>query len=211
MSSLEEQGIDENTVVLFLSDNGACETAWNKTPAAELGTPDCNAAYGIWYNVSNTPYRMHKSQEHEGGIITPMIMHWPAGLQQKGSYIREPAHITDIMPTCLELAGAKYPENYKGQVLSGLDGKTFLPLLSGKQQVGDRAFFWEHEGNAAVRVGDWKLVRLHQKEWELYNLADDPYESKNLVTLFPEKTSALRQKYQTWASQHGVQKWPLGQ
>ncbi|SHF91579.1 arylsulfatase [Mariniphaga anaerophila] len=208
-NSLKEESIDENTVVMFLSDNGACQTAWNKTPDAELGSRNCNAGYGIWYNVSNTPYRMRKSQEHEGGNITPLIMRWPAGLDKKGEYIREHAHITDIMPACLELAGADYPKTYNGQELDKPDGKSFLPLLSGQEQDDSRAFFWEHEGNTAVRVGDWKLVSLHKKDWELYNLADDPYELNDLVAQYPDKAEKLLGKYQDWANKHGVQAWPL--
>ena len=209
MQSLKDEGIDKNTMVMFLSDNGACQTAWNKTPEAELGSRDCNAGYGIWYNVSNTPYRMRKSQQHEGGNITPLIMHWPAGLEKKGEYIREHAHINDIMPTCLALAGADYPENYNSKKLDKLDGKSFLPLLDGAKQDKKRAFFWEHEGNTAVRVGDWKLVSLHKKEWELYNLDEDPYELNDLAEQFPERAEELRKKYKVWAKEHGVQKWPL--
>jgi arylsulfatase len=209
MNSLKEEKIEENTIVMFLSDNGACQTAWNKTPEAELGTRNSNAGYGIWYNVSNTPYRMRKSQEHEGGIITPMIMHWPAGLEEKGTFIREHTHITDIMPTCLELANAEYPKTYMGLDLNELDGSTFLPLLLGKEQNDERAFFWEHEGNTAVRVGEWKFVSLHRKDWELYNLSEDPYELNNLIDEYPGKADQLRQKYENWAKEHGVKNWPL--
>lgn len=209
MQSLKEEGIDDNTVVMFLSDNGACQSDRNRTPDAEIGTRDSDAAYGIWYNVGNTPYRMRKSQQHEGGHITPLIMHWPNGIKKKGNYIREHAHLTDIMPTCLELAGAEYPVSYKNNTLDPLDGKTFLPLLKGKKQDDKRAFFWEHEGNTAVRVGDWKLVSLHKKTWELYNLATDPYELDNVIAQHPELALELQVKYETWAAEHGVQPWPL--
>lgn len=209
LSTLADEHIDKNTVVLFLSDNGACQTLWNKTPEARLGSRDCNAAYGTWYNVSNTPYRMRKSQEHEGGIITPLIMHWPEGLKGRGVHITEPAYITDIMPTCLDIAGAKYPESYKNEVLDPLDGRSIMPLTRGMEQDKNRAYYWEHEGNRAVRVGDWKLVSLHKKDWELYNLKVDPYEMNNVVDLHPDKKKQLLQKYKTWADEHGVQKWPL--
>ncbi|BAX78801.1 arylsulfatase [Labilibaculum antarcticum] len=209
MSTLADEHIDKNTVVMFLSDNGACQTSWNKTPEARLGSRDCNAAYGTWYNVSNTPYRMRKSQEHEGGIITPLIMHWPEGLKGRGVRISEPAHITDIMPTCLDIAEAKYPVSYKNKVLDPLDGRSFMPLTRGIEQDKDRAYFWEHEGNRAVRVGDWKLVSLHKKDWELYNLKADPYEMDNLVESHPDEKNELLKKYKIWADEHGVQRWPL--
>lgn len=209
MQSLKEEGIDKNTVVMFLSDNGACQTAWNKTPDAELGSRNCNAGYGIWYNVSNTPYRMRKSQEHEGGNITPMIMHWPEGLKEKGQLITEPAHITDLMPTCLELAGADYPESYNKIPLDPLDGRSIIPLTNGEKQDKNREYYWEHEGNKAIRVGDWKLVSLHKSDWELYNLSEDPYEMNNVVSLYPEKVKVFVKKYETWAKEHGVRGWPL--
>ena len=207
MSALEDEDIAENTVVMFLSDNGACQASRNKTPEARLGSRDCNAAYGIWYNVSNTPYKMRKSQEHEGGIITPLIIHYPYGIKNKGKLISEPAHVMDIMPTCLKLAGAIYPENYKGVKLDELDGNSFLPLLNGAEQNKDREYFWEHEGNRAVRVGDWKLVSLHKKDWELYNIEEDPYEMKNLVDSYSVKKNELLLKYKSWVKEHGVRRW----
>ena len=209
MQSLEDEGIEDNTIVFFLSDNGAAQTDWNKTPDAKIGTRNSNAAYGIWYNVSNTPYRMHKSQEHEGGIITPLIVHWPAGIKSKGTKISEIAHITDLMPTCLELAGAKYPAKYKGKALDPLDGKSILPLLNGKLQDKNRLYFWEHMGNKAVRKGNWKLVALYHGDWELYNLENDPFETNNLINNQPEKAKALLGEYEKWAKKHGVQPWPL--
>ena len=209
MNSLRDEGILDNTIVFFLSDNGACQTAWNKTPEAELGTRNSNAAYGVWYNVSNTPYRMRKSQEHEGGIITPMIVHWPSGIKRKGMRINSNSHINDFMPTCLELAGVEYPEKFNGKILDPLDGQSFLHLFNGQIDDEDRLLFWEHEGNKAVREGFWKLVALHNGEWELYNLENDPFEMENLVTVQPEIAKQLILKYKQWADEHGVKQWPL--
>ncbi|WP_421918905.1 arylsulfatase [Marinifilum sp.] len=208
MQSLKEEGIDDNTVILFLSDNGGCPSDFNKTPDTEIGNRNSNATYGIWYNVSNTPYRMGKRKEHEGGIITPLIVHWPNGISKTGLN-KEPLHITDIMPTCLQLAGGEYPKAYKGVQLDPLDGKSLLPLLHGKKQDLNRVYYWEHEGNRAVRKGNWKLVALKKKPWELYNLADDPYEQKNLAINNPKKYDELRALYKKWANAHGVKPWPL--
>ncbi|UMB53608.1 arylsulfatase [Lutibacter sp. A64] len=209
MQSLKEEGIADNTVVFFLSDNGAAQTDWNKTPEAEMGSRDSNMAYGFWYNVSNTPYRLGKSQEHEGGIITPLVMHWPEGIKNKGTRISETAHINDLMPTCLELAGAKYPIKYKEVELDPLDGKSILPLLKGELQDKNRFYFWEHIGNKAVRKGNWKLVALHKKKWELYNLENDPFEINNLINSKPKKAETLLLAYKKWSKKHGVQPWPL--
>ncbi len=209
MDSLEAAGIIENTAVFFLSDNGACQTDWNKTPDVEIGNRDSNVAYGVWNNVSNTPYRMRKGQEHEGGIITPLVAHWPAGIKVNGERISAPAHINDFMPTCLELAGATYPKTYNGVELSPLDGKSFLPLLKGETPAKEPHYFWEHEGNRAVREGDWKLVALQKGDWELYNLSVDPFERNNLIEENPEKAKSLQSSYESWSQKHGVRPWPL--
>lgn len=209
IDTLREEGIAENTIVMFLSDNGACETDYNKTPDVEVGGRDSNVAYGIWNNVSNTPYRMYKAREHEGGIITPMVVSWPAGLRHPGKRISDTAHINDLMPTCLELAGVNYPDSYKGVALNPLDGESILPLLRGERRTEVPVYYWEHEGNRAVRKGDWKLVALHKGDWELYNLKSDPFELDNQTASHPDIVSDLRALYQTWADKHGVQPWPL--
>ncbi len=209
MATLEEEGIAENTMVVFLSDNGACADDWDKTPDVEVGGRDSNVAYGVWHNVSNTPYRMRKGQEHEGGIATPFIVHWPAGIERQNSRIEETAHINDIMPTVLDLAEIEYPKTYRGNELDPLDGQSFLPLLKGEFRNVASPYFWEHAGNRAVRQGDWKLVALHQKPWELYNLETDPLEMENLIEENPQQARVLEQLYVAWADKHGVQPWPL--
>lgn len=209
VSALKEENIFENTVIMFMSDNGGCSYSFNNTPKAELGTRNCNASYGKWYNVSNTPYRMAKAQEHEGGIITPMVMHWPAGIDKSGKIISDPVHTMDIMPFCLELAGATYPGSFMSRKLDPLDGINFMPLVNGKGKYPQRTLFWEHQGNRAVRKGDWKLVSLRKMAWELYDLSKDPFEQKDLADKCPEKVSQLRKLYGEWAKDHGVKPWPL--
>ena len=114
MKTLKTEGIEKNTIVCFLSDNGACSTNFNKTPESKIGTRNSNSTYGNWYNVSNTPFRKYKRMEHEGGIITLMIFSWPNGVKNKGSMVRTPAHINDFMPTVLEIIGVEYPHQYNG-------------------------------------------------------------------------------------------------
>ncbi len=208
MVVLEEEGIAENTVVMFLSDNGGCLADWNKTPNAELGTAQSNAAYGKWYNVSNTPYRKGKARTYEGGIVTPMIVHWPAGIERTGVFVREPTHVMDILPSCLEIAGVAYPESYEDRELDPVDGVSFVPLMNGGEGDADRALFFEHEGHRAARHGDWKLVANRGGAWELYNLADDPFEVHDLAGAEPEKAAELKAMYGAWAKAHGV-RWPL--
>lgn len=206
---LKERKLYDNTVIMFLSDNGACPSDFNRTPNVQIGSRNSNAAYGIWHNVSNTPFRLGKRKEHEGGIATPLIFSWPNGQLHEGCKITEPAHITDVMPTCLYLSNTTYPNIYEGNKLSDLDGFNFFPLLTGEQQNADRIFYWEHEGNKAIRQGNWKLVKIHKKEWELYNLEDDPYELRNIKSTYPEKVQILLNEYENWAVEHRVQDWPL--
>jgi len=209
MATLEVEGLADNTMVLFLSDNGGGRSKFNKTPDAIIGSRDSNAAYGKWYNVSNTPYRQGKNHEHEGGIITPMVVRWPAGIEKPGRLVHEPMHVMDVMPTCLKLAGADYPEEFEANPLDPLDGEDFLPLMEGGRQDPNRILFWEHEGNRAVRSGDWKLVSLHKKPWELYDLSVDPFEVNDLTAQHPQRVAEFKQLYMDWAAKHGVQPWPL--
>ena len=209
MTTLRDEGIDKNTLVLFLSDNGGCRNRFNKTPNATIGNPDSNATYGRWYNVSNTPYRQGKSQEHEGGIISPMIVHWPDGIKKPRRLVHDPIHVMDVMPTCLKLAGQTYPDQFGGNRLDPLDGEDFLQLIDGAPATSDRVLYWEHEGNRAVRRGPWKLVSLHKKQWELYDLSADPFEVNDLAKRHPQRVAQLKELYKNWAAEHGVQPWPL--
>lgn len=210
METLEAEGLAENTIVFFLSDNGGCPNGLNRTPEVEVGSPGSFAAYGkAWANVSNTPYRMYKAMEHEGGLLTPLIARWPAGLKEKGLISHEPAHIIDFMATCLDLAGADYPEALAGEPVLSPVGKSFLPQLKGKPSDDERKLFWEHEGNKAVRHGPWKLVKRHQQDWELYRLDKDPAELQDLSAEFPERVQALSLDYKEWAGKYGVKDWPV--
>lgn len=210
LHALQEEKLADNTVVMFLSDNGGCATGFNKTPQAEIGSRDSNAAYGHWYNVSNTPYRKAKRQEHEGGILTPLVVRWPAGISKSGRLVHHPIHIMDILPTCLALADVAYPTTYEEHTLDPLDGVSFASLLAGDAAPSaERQLCWEHEGNRAIRQGHWKLVALHKEPWELYNLEADPFELDNLAAQRPQVVMRLEAAWRRWADVHGVQPWPL--
>jgi len=204
MASLEKSGELENTLVVFLSDNGACAeggpTGANMRPdlTGEIGTVDSYHSYGqSWSNVSNTPFRRHKSHAHEGGIRTPCLVRWPAGLKAKaGSRLDAVGHVIDLMPTLCEIAGAKPPE--------GLPGRSLLPVLRGGES-GPRTLGWEHFGAAAWRDGDWKLVRKGPKAaWELYDMAKDPCELTDLAAAEKEKAAAMAAAWGKWAREVGV-------
>ncbi len=210
LAKLEEKDQLDNTVILFLSDNGATAEEVNRAPGAEIGTVASFASYGQnWANVSNTPYRLYKSMEHEGGIITPLIVHWPQGMGASGQLVKQVVLINDIMPTCLEIAGATYPEQYNGNEILPLNGRSFAPLLQKPVNTVERLIFWEHEGNKAVRQGAWKLVKRHRQPWELYNLEDDPTELNDLSKEQPEKFDQLEKAWNEWAAEVGVRYWPV--
>ena len=228
VARLKETGQSNNTVIFFLSDNGACaewdpwgfdETSGPKNilhtgeDLKKIGGPDSYASYGsAWANACNTPFRLYKHYGHEGGINTPLIVHWPAGLKTKpGSITREAGHITDFMPTLLELAGAPYPQERDGRRVLPLEGVSLTPVLKGGR-LSPRQIFMEHEGNRAVREGWWKLVALKDKPWELYDLEADPTEMDNLAAgvgatyASPLRVARLAEAWEAWADRCSVRK-----
>jgi arylsulfatase len=179
------------------------------------GPADTYVAYGIeWANASNTPFREYKHFVHEGGISTPLIAHWPKGISGRGELRQEPGHLIDIMATCVELSGAKYPTEWKSKSVRPMEGKSLVRVFAGKTlsdgpDQAARALYWEHEGNRAVRVGDWKLVAKGRKgPWELYNLKSDRSELSNQIGSKPDRAQALETLWNTWAIRANVLPWP---
>ncbi len=206
MARLRELGIEGNTLVLFLSDNGGCaeELDFSK-PGSKVGEAGCDLGYGVgWANVSDTPFRLFKRYVHEGGISTPLIAYWPEGIRSPGTITGEVGHIIDILPTCLEAAGAVMPRTYKGGELMPVEGRSFLSALRGQPRAGHEHLFWEHEGNRAVRRGRWKLVATYLKPWELYDLESDRTELHDVAAEHPDIVAALADAYDQWARRCGV-------
>lgn len=203
LAKLRENGAEENTLVLFLSDNGGCaEVIHRGRPGAAVGTKESFESYGLpWANASNTPFRLYKHWVHEGGISTPLIASWPAVIK-KGALIHEPGHLIDIMATCLELAGAEYP---KGK--TPVEGLSLAPIFRDGKRKGHDAIYWEHEGNRAVRQGKWKLVARHKGPWELYDLDADRTEMKNVAGEKSDLVQELAAKHDAWAARSGVVAW----
>ena len=154
--------------------------------------------------MSNTPFRSYKQYTHEGGIASPLIIHWPNGIANKGQLRKQPSHLIDIMTTCLEIAGIEYPKQLNGDELQAIEGRSLVPSFSNMPLNRD-FIFWEHSANRALRVGDWKLVSktgkqktfgvIDENKWELYDLSNDPTERINLASKFPEKAKELAQKW----------------
>ena len=208
----------ENTVIFFLSDNGACAEwdpwGFDKSSSTNnvlhtgddlksVGGPQSYISYGSgWANACNTPFKLYKHYNHEGGIRTPFIVHWPAGLKAKG-LAPGPGYITDFLPTICELTGATYPKERNGAALLPPEGVSLVPALRG-EPLAARRIFIEHEGNRSVRAGDWKLVALEGGPWELYRIATDPTELHNLAAQEPVRVKELAAAWETWAERCNV-------
>ncbi len=254
LAALEAQGELEDTLVIFLSDNGASdeklplvdlskfktrtdilrtstrdgrEVRFGNEPAIVPGGEDTYASYGrAWANLSNTPFRYYKQWTHEGGIATPLIVHWPQGNLRNGSVVRAAFQLVDVLPTVLEAAGAPYPARYEGREIIPCEGRSLLPALRG-QSVPEATLYWEHTGNAAVRRGRWKLLRSHPEakkywvdsgdpalrarlaqefayRWELYDVEGDRSELHDVADQHPDLVRELRTQWQSWADRVGV-------
>jgi arylsulfatase len=209
LEKLDKLGVAQNTLVLFVSDNGgAAEDPHRGEPGAALGSRDSFWGYARpWATVSNTPWRRHKVTPYEGGVSTPMIARWPAGVPDaaRGHFVREPAHLLDLMPTILGLAGAEYPATDTRKP----EGKDILPMLRGEPGDADRTFCWEHEGNRAIRKGKWKLVTLGSSKegWELYDVTTDRAEAHNVAAEHPDVVRELSADYEKWARRCDVAPW----
>ncbi|MDT0677898.1 arylsulfatase [Autumnicola musiva] len=229
LNELEKTGELDNTIIFFLSDNGASSERPSEygpgfdrpgeTRTGEkiqfpvekdfLSGPQ-TVTSGIgpeWAHVANTPFRYWKARVYEGGITTPFIAHWPAGLTNKGDVIQNTAsHITDLMATCLDLAGAEYPKSFQGRYIKPTVGKSIMPILKrGDNQNSQKDYFWEHFGAAALRSGDWKIVRLDaQSEWNLYNLKQDRTEVHNLSYQYPQRLNLMKEQWEKLANQYQV-------
>ena len=169
--------------------------------AAMPGPSETYIAYGgAWSNVSNTPFRLHKSMNHEGGISTPLIAHWPNGItDDHGEFRHRIGHLIDIMATCVELGEAEYPETFNDNAIQPMEGQSLVASFSVDEQP-DRHLMFEHYGKRAIRMGDWKLVsRGWNQPWELYNMADDRSELNNLIEEEPEIAQELAELWQAEA------------
>ncbi len=194
---LKAMGEYENTVIFFASDNGASAEqivrGAGHDRAAPLGSAKTFACLGPgWSTAANTPFRLHKHWNHEGGISSPLIVHWPDGIAARGEVRHDPSHFIDIAPTVLELAGVEWPDTWKGAPRPPTPGISLVPAFARGGAVKHESLWWCHSGNRAVRMGDWKLVaHSASRKWELYNVGRDRSEMKNLVKERPEVVKRL--------------------
>lgn len=234
IQKLKDRKILDNTLIVFLSDNGGCAEFLaedSSTPVYDIfnfptrdgrplrvgntpdivpGGEDTFASYDLpWANVSNAPFRLFKHWVHEGGISTPLIMSWPDRIKNR-SLVHSPVHIMDIMATCLDAAGVFYPKEYKNNPITPMEGESLMPVLSGKRWQRQEPICWEHEGNRAVRDGRWKLVNRYPGKWELYDMAEDRTELNDLSSKNRPAVERLEKYYSQWAQRCRVLPWPVG-
>jgi arylsulfatase A-like enzyme len=233
LSALESSGARDNTMVIFLSDNGGCAEflaedsntpdpnrfdtpMWNGERMRMGNNPDINPGPGDtfqsydlpWANASNTPFRLHKRWTHEGGISTPALVSWPTEIGS-AKMIEEPTHIVDIAATIYDFADADYPTVIDGNNLTKLEGRSFRRAIENGTWVRPAPIFWEHEGNRAVRLGNWKLVSEGNTRWELYNMADDRTELNDLSEERSEFLDRMIGMYDDWTKRSGALPWPV--
>jgi arylsulfatase len=236
VAALAKNGQLENTLVVFLADNGACAEdipedvtvdelvdklmiARRTTRSGEPvhfgndvhrmpGPENTYQSYGTaWANLSNAPFRLYKHWIHEGGISTPLIAHWPNGIERKhnGAIRHAPGYLPDIMATIVDVTGAAYPSTFEGHAVDPLEGQSLLSVFAHDATGEDRRpMFWEHEGNAAVRIGKWKLVKRFPRDWELYDMDADRTELHDLASREPERAKEMAAQYAAWAERCGV-------
>lgn len=210
---LEASGKIENTIILFLSDNGGCRSgrlAGGKyiherfNPKAQPGTPESFTGYGLnWANVSNTPFREFKSDIHEGGISSPFII-WDPGFFPSGQINHTVTHIVDILPTVIDIAGAEYPETFNGKKIKKAEGKSLTKIAKENLYLENQTYYFEHQGKCGIIDGNWKAVKFRNQPWELYNIKVDRSETEDQAEEKPLILNDLVKKYETWAIKNRV-------
>jgi arylsulfatase A-like enzyme len=217
LDQLRTMGAFENTVILFVSDNGASAEQIIRgdghDPAAPPGSAKTFLCLGPgWSTAANTPFRLHKHWVHEGGIASPLIVHWPAGIRQGGQLRHTPGHFIDLLPTLLELSGGTAADTWHDATPPPLPGRSLVPAFAQDATVARDFLYWHHMTNRAFRVEDWKLVSAGGKpgdgDWELYDLRTDRCELKNQAAQHPDRVKELAERWQQCESEFRKQAGP---
>ncbi len=208
LATLDELGVADNTVVMFLSDNGGCaEEPGGRNTEALPGPREFYTAVGpAWGWAQNAPFKRYKSWVHEGGISTPLIVRWP-GAVAPGTMTNQIGHLIDFMPTLVELAEAEYPAEFRGERILPMEGSSLVAVFRGQERKSSDKLCWEWSRNRAIRQGGWKLVwDASIRQWELYDMQADRTETNDLAAAEPERVRQMAAAWYDWARQTGV-KW----
>jgi arylsulfatase A-like enzyme len=197
VSYLKETDLLEDTLILFCSDNGACPFERTRGREYKPWDPKSYWTYDAsWAHVGNTPFRLYKQNQHEGGISSPLIVHWPEGLKTKpGSITRQPGHLIDFMATFVDLGKAKYPKQVGERKIDPLQGKSLAPIFAGKTREPHETLYFHFGTDRALRQGDWKLSSAKLGRWELFNVDDDRTETNDLSSEHPERVTAMSKEW----------------
>ena len=212
VAGLKDRGELDNTLILFLSDNGGNAEGGPRgiTLGDEIGSANSQVFLGMsWAMLNNTPFRRYKHFTHEGGISSPLIAHWPKGIpaERHGKLEPQPAHLIDVMATAVDLSGATYPATFAGHRILPMEGISLRPAFAGTPLHRVKPIFWEHEGNRAVRSGPWKAVMKLKGEWELYNIDEDRTEQHDLIGVNKAVAGLLIRQWNDWAATSFVDPW----
>jgi arylsulfatase len=199
---LKEKGEYENTLIMLVSDNGACP--FERSSHIDIPPWKAGSYYlydASWATVGNTPFKHYKQTQHEGGISSPFIAHWPGKIKNTGGLSNELSHLIDVMATCIEVAGTEYPER---EGLNPIQGKSLVPILNGKKREGHDELFFAFSNCRAMRIGNWKLVSFYQHQWELYNIAKDRLEQNDLAVKYPKRVEIMKKRWYELAKGAGM-------
>ena len=213
VAGLRDRGVLDDTLILFLSDNGgnAESGPLGLAEGSPIGGPHSRVFLGMgWATLANTPFRRYKHFTHEGGIATPLIAHWPAGIaaERRGGIEPAPGHVIDVMPTLVEVCDATYPAEHRGHHILPCEGTSLVPAFAGQPIHRWKPIFWEHEGNKAIRSGRWKAVLKHGGPWELYDMEADRTELRDLAAERTAVRDLLVNQWTEWAASSFVDPWP---
>jgi arylsulfatase len=212
VKGLGARGVLDDTLILFLSDNGGNAESGpdGRFEGSPPGGPNSNLYLGMnWAALTTTPFRRFKHFTHEGGIASPLIAHWPRGIpeRRRNALAHEPSHLVDVMATIVDVSGAKYPREFKGAAVQAMEGTSLRAAFTGGRIRRTQPIFWEHEGNRAVRSGKWKLVSRYPDGWELYDMTADRVERNDLASKHPEMVRKLAADWEAWATRANVDRW----
>ena len=212
VSGLQARGVLDNTLILFMSDNGGNAESGpdGRFDGDSPGGPNSNLYLGMnWATLGNTPFRRFKHFTHEGGIATPLIAHWPQGIprNRRNALEHQPGHMIDVMPTIVDLTGAAYPREFRDHAIHPMEGVSLRPAFGGQRVTRTQPIFWEHEGNRAVRSGHWKLVSTYPGDWELYDMGTDRVERNDLAARHSDVVRTLGAEWDAWAKRANVDPW----